>query len=54
LVPIAFAVTLPAEALLGRLTLETVLGALALAVFMLAASRLLWMFGLRHYSGASA
>ena len=54
LVPIAFAVTVPAEALLGRLTLETLLGAVGLALFMLIASRLFWMFGIRRYSGASA
>lgn len=54
LVPIAFAVTVPAEALLGRLTAETLLGAAGLAALMLIASRLFWQRGLRHYSGASA
>jgi ABC-2 type transport system permease protein len=54
LVPIAFAVTVPAEALLGRLTTETALGAIGLMAFMLIVSRLFWRLGLRHYSGASA
>jgi ABC-2 type transport system permease protein len=54
LVPIAFAVTVPAEALLGRLTTEAVAGAFALAIFMVVASRVFWKVGLRHYSGASA
>ncbi len=54
LVPIAFAVTVPAEALLGRLTAETLLGAAGLAALMLITARLFWQRGLRHYSGASA
>jgi ABC-2 type transport system permease protein len=54
LVPIAFATTVPAEALSGRLTLPTLLGALALAVALLIISRVFWRYGLRHYSGASA
>jgi ABC-2 type transport system permease protein len=53
-VPIAFAVTVPAEAISGRLTGWTLLSALALAVAMLALSRWFWTYGLRHYSGASA
>ncbi|NWF68561.1 MAG: ABC-2 family transporter protein [Chloroflexi bacterium] len=54
LVPIAFAVTVPAEALTGRLGVETLLGALALAAGMFLVARLFWRFGLRHYGGASA
>lgn len=54
LVPVAFATTVPAEALTGRLDGPTLLGAVGLAVLLLAASRLLWRAGLRHYSGASA
>ena len=53
-IPIAFAITVPAEALTGRLTLPTVLLALALAVGLLVAARLIWRLGLRRYSGASA
>lgn len=54
LVPIAFAVTVPAEAITGRLTTTTLSGALALAAVMLIVSRIFWRIGLRFYSGASA
>jgi len=54
LVPVAFAVTVPAEALTGRLDAATLAGAAALAAFALFASRLFWRRGLRQYSGASA
>lgn len=54
LVPVAFAVTVPAEALTGRLTAETLIGALALTLGFLALARWFWFFGLRHYGGASA
>lgn len=54
LVPVAFATTVPAEALTGRLDGPTLLGAVGLAALLLVASRLLWRAGLRHYSGASA
>jgi len=54
LVPVAFAVTVPAEALTGRLTWQTGIGALALAAGLLVVSRILWRIGLRQYSGASA
>ena len=54
LVPVAFAVTVPAEALTGRLTPWTLLGALALASGLLVVSRLVWRWGLRSYTGASA
>jgi ABC-2 type transport system permease protein len=54
LVPVAFAVTVPAEALTGRLTLATLLGAVALAAGLLLLSRWVWGMGLKRYSGASA
>jgi len=54
LVPVAFAVTVPAEALTGRLTWQTGLGAVGLAVALLVVSRIVWRVGLRQYSGASA
>jgi ABC-2 type transport system permease protein len=54
LVPIAFAVTIHADALTGRLTWQLVAGAAALTLGLLAFSRWFWRFGLRHYSGASA
>ena len=54
IVPVAFAVTVPAEGLVGRLTPRTLLLAVALALALLVASRLFWQFGIRFYSGASA
>jgi ABC-2 type transport system permease protein len=54
LVPIAFAVTIPADALTGRLTWQLVAGAAALTLGLLVFARWFWWFGLRHYSGASA
>jgi ABC-2 type transport system permease protein len=54
LVPIAFAITVPAEALTGRLTPQTLLGALALALVLFTLARIFWRRGLRQYSGASA
>jgi ABC-2 type transport system permease protein len=53
-VPVAFAVTVPAEALTGRLNWETLLIAVALAAVLFIVSRLFWRAGLRHYSGTSA
>ena len=54
LVPVAFAVTVPAEALTARLTPLTLLGALGVAILLFAAARLIWRAGTRRYSGASA
>jgi ABC-2 type transport system permease protein len=54
LVPVAFAVTVPAEAMTGRLTGATLLEAVGLAIVLLAGSRRFWRFGLTHYTGASA
>lgn len=54
LVPVAFAVTIPAEALTGRLTAQTLLTAFALTVFLLVLSRIVWKYGVKNYAGASA
>jgi ABC-2 type transport system permease protein len=54
IVPVAFATTVPAEALTGRLSWETLLSALALAAVLFMLSRVIWRTGLRRYSGASA
>ena len=54
LVPIAFAVTVPAEAVTSRLEWETLALAAAFAVALFAATRWFWRFGLRNYTGASA
>jgi ABC-2 type transport system permease protein len=54
LVPIGFAVTVPSEALTGRLTAETLLAIGGLAVGWLALARWCWLAGVRRYAGASA
>jgi len=54
LVPVAFAVTVPAEAMTNRLTPETMLFAFGLTVMLLLLARGVWLLGLRSYSGASA
>jgi ABC-2 type transport system permease protein len=54
LVPVAFAVTVPAEAMTNRLTTETLLFAFGLTVLFLLMARGVWLLGLRSYSGASA
>jgi ABC-2 type transport system permease protein len=54
LVPVAFAVTVPAEALTGRLTGGTLAEAALLAIALLIGSRWFWTFGLSRYTGASA
>lgn len=54
LVPVAFAVTVPASAITGRLTFETWLGALALTVTLFVIARTIWLIGVKNYSGASA
>lgn len=54
LVPIAFAVTVPAEAVTSRLDWQTLAFAVVFAAALFAATRRFWRFGLRRYSGASA
>jgi ABC-2 type transport system permease protein len=54
IVPVAFAVTVPAQALAGRLTWQLLAGAWAFAAALFAAARLFWLAGLRRYGGASA
>ena len=54
LVPLAFAITVPAEALTGRATGWLLLGAAAFTIGISAVTRVMWRVGLRRYSGASA
>ena len=54
LVPLAFAVTVPASALTGRSTGWLLLGSVAFAVALATVTRLAWRYALRRYSGASA
>ena len=54
IIPVAFAVTVPAEALTNRLTIQTLLGTFGLTILLVTLTRLVWLMGVRHYSGASA
>lgn len=54
LIPVAFAVTVPAEAIVGRLTWGSLVASLGLALAIFVASRSFWLYGVRNYSGASA
>ena len=53
-IPVAFATTIPVEALTSRLNWVTLLAAFLGAVVLFAVSRAFWKFGLKHYSGASS
>jgi ABC-2 type transport system permease protein len=52
--PVAFLTTVPAEAMLGRLTLPWLLLSLMVACIGLALSRAFWQFALRFYTSASS
>lgn len=54
LVPVAFAVTVPSEILVGRMSVPTLLLALGLSIGLVLLARFVWTLGLRNYSGASA
>ena len=54
LVPVGFAITVPAETLVGNLDWRLIGVAVALAVVMPALARWLWLRGIRLYAGASA
>ncbi len=54
LVPLAFAVTLPAEALTGRAGLGWLGAATLFTLAVAVATRWFWRVGLRNYAGASA
>jgi ABC-2 type transport system permease protein len=54
LVPIAFAVTVPAEAVTSRLEWQTLALAAGFAVVLFGITRWFWRYGLRSYTGASA
>jgi ABC-2 type transport system permease protein len=54
LVPVGFAVTVPAQALTGQLGWPAAAGAVGLTVVLAIATRVCWRLGLRHYGGASS
>ena len=53
-IPVAFITTVPAEALIGRVQPTAALGALGVAVLLVAVSRGFWRFALRNYTSASS
>jgi ABC-2 type transport system permease protein len=54
LIPVGLVTTIPAEALVGRLSWEMVVGMVGLGMGMLVVSRMFWRVGVRYYTGASA
>lgn len=54
LVPIGFAVTVPAESVTGRLTLTRVVAMVIFLCVVAAVTRTVWRLGTRRYAGASA
>jgi ABC-2 type transport system permease protein len=52
--PIAFVVTVPAQALTGRLSMWNVALSFLIAAAFIAVSRWFFRFGLKRYTGASA
>lgn len=53
-IPVAFIITVPAQALAGRLAPSFALVALLVAAAMLLLSSAFWRFGLKYYTGASS
>lgn len=53
-IPVGFAVTVPAQALSGTLDLLTTLLSVGVAILFFVGSRVFWFFALRRYTGASA
>ncbi len=54
LVPVVFIVTVPASALVGRLSPAMLTAAVAVGLVLVAAASAFWRLGLRSYTGASA
>lgn len=54
IIPLAFAITIPSEAVTGRLTWQPVVVMVGFTIVLLVVSRWCWRRGLRRYGGASA
>jgi ABC-2 type transport system permease protein len=54
IIPLAFAITVPSEAVTGRLAWQSVAVMIGFTVVLLVVSRWFWSRGLRRYGGASA
>ncbi len=53
-IPLAFAITVPSEAVTGRLAWQSVVVMIAFTIVLLVVSRWCWKRGLRRYGGASS
>jgi ABC-2 type transport system permease protein len=54
IVPLAFAITVPSEAVTGRLAWESIAVMIGFTIVLMVISRWCWKRGLRRYGGASA
>ncbi|MEP7204049.1 MAG: ABC-2 family transporter protein [Ilumatobacteraceae bacterium] len=54
IIPLAFAITVPSEAVTGRLAWQSVVVMIGFTIVLLVVSRWCWKRGLRRYGGASA
>ena len=54
IIPVAFAVTIPTEALTNRLSIQSLVGAFLITIVLLTLTRVVWKLGTRNYSGASS
>ena len=54
IIPLAFAITIPAEIISDRVNWWWMLAGVGVAALALTASRLVWRWGVKNYSGASA
>lgn len=54
IVPLAFAITVPAEALAQRLSIGTLVASIGITIVVAGITRAVWRWGLSQYSGASA
>ena len=54
IIPLAFAITIPAEIISDRVNWGWMLAGVGVAIVALLGSRLIWRWGVKNYSGASA
>ncbi len=54
IIPVAFAVTIPANALTSRLTPLILAGTFLVTIIFIILARFIWRRGLKNYTGASA
>ena len=54
IIPVVFIITIPAQALAGKLSMSYLTVSAFVAICTLAAASAFWRYGLKHYTGASA